>query len=65
MLQKLNELIQSHGNDTEDQDRSDDHIQLKYLSSIDDQISEPLPGSQEFPYDHTYEREAYIDLHIA
>ena len=49
MLQPLNHLIKSHGNNTEYNNRSNYHIQLEDLASINDQITKPSSCRQEFP----------------
>ena len=40
MLQMLYQLIQSHSNNTENNDRCNYHIELKYLRTVNDQISQ-------------------------
>ena len=41
VLCKLQQLIKPHRNDTQKQDGCNEHIQLQYLASVDDQIAEP------------------------
>ena len=38
---------------------------MKYLGSVDDQVSQAKPGRQEFSDDHAHQAEADIDLHVA
>ena len=48
VLCKLQQLIKPHRNDTQKQDGCNEHIQLQYLASVDDQIAEPASGSEKF-----------------
>lgn len=65
MLQPLDDLVQRHGNDTQDDNGCNHHIELENLASINDQITKPPSGCQEFTDDDTDKGQANIYLHRA
>lgn len=65
MLQSLDHLVKRHGDDAEDHDGCDYHVELEDLRPINDQIPKTPAGGEEFPDNNAHEREADIDFHIA
>ena len=53
VLGKLNQAIEAEGNQTENQNGTDDEIKLEYLTAIYDQISQPPSGGQKFANNDT------------
>ena len=64
-FQKINRLIQRHGDDTENNDAHHHHMQLKHLASVDDQIAQTLSGADKLPDDDAHQAQADIHLHVA
>lgn len=65
MFQTLNQLIQNHGDSAQNNDRSDQHIELKYLGTVNNQIPEAASGRQKFSNDNAHKAQSDIDFHIA
>ena len=61
----IDQSIQSHCHNTEQNNRHEKPIHLKYLTGIDDQISKSAFGSEKFSDDHTDQAETDIDLENA
>ena len=62
VFDELDGFIETQGDETEDNDAGDDHIQLKYLGTIDNQVSQAAPCRKEFSDDDAYQSQAYIYL---
>ncbi len=62
VFNELDGFIEPKGDETEDNDAGDDHIQLKYLGTIDNQVSQAAPCRKEFSDDDAYQSQAYIYL---
>ncbi len=62
MLDHLDALVESHGDEAQKQYIQDDQIELEDLGTVDDQVSETSPRREKFAYDNTHQREADIDL---
>lgn len=62
MLDKLNRLIKQQGDDTQDDNACDHHIQLENLGTVYDQISQASPGGKEFTDDYAYQSQTDIDF---
>ncbi len=65
MLRTLDQLVKYHGDGAQDNDGSDDHIELEHLRPVDNQIAETASRGQKFPYDNAHERKADVDFHTA
>jgi len=65
VLRILNELVEPHGDEAENDDARYDEMELEYLASVYNQIAETVAGGEKFPDDDAYERQADIDLHRA
>ena len=61
----LDELIQPHCYDAENQDTGNDKVELEYLTSIDNQITKSSAGGKKFADNNAYQSEPYVDLHGA
>ena len=59
------ELVEEHGQNTQDNDAHHDPVQFENLAAIDDQITETGIGGEEFTDDDTYQAQTDIDFHIA
>lgn len=62
----LNEIqngIQPHCDHAQDYDGHQHPCQLKGLGTVDDQISKPLPCTNEFTDDHADQAQSNIDFH--
>lgn len=57
--------IQRHRHNTEQHDRHDQPIHLKYLAGVNDQISQSVPRRKEFPDHYPDQAQPDIDFHIA
>ena len=55
MFQTLNQLIEQHSDCAENDNRGDDHIKLKHLRTLDDQIAETASCGEKLTDDHTHE----------
>ena len=62
MFDILNAGVEPKGYDTEQKNGCDHHIQLKYLGSINDQISKTSSGGKEFSDNDTYQSQTNIDF---
>ena len=62
MLDHLYGFIKSQGNNAQDDNACDHHIQLKYLGAVDDQVAKSPPGGEKFSDDHAYQRQP--DVHL-
>lgn len=60
MLDVLDGLIEPQSDETEDDNAGDNHIQLEYLGTVDDQVSKAPSCRKEFSYDDAYQSQAYI-----
>lgn len=65
MFQTLDQFVKAHGDGAENQNRGDHHVELEYLRSIDDQVSQTSPGGKKFTDDDANQRKSDVDLHIA
>ncbi len=65
MFQALDQFVKAHGDGAENQNRGDHHVELEYLRSIDDQVSQTSPGGKKFTDDDANQRKSDVDLHIA
>ena len=65
MFRALNQFIKHHGNDTENDNGSNDHIELEYLRAVDDQIAEAPSRGQKFADDNAHKGKADVDFHAA
>ena len=54
-LDKMNQAIQQDGDQTENHDAHQYHVQFKYLGTIDNQVTEAASCSQKFADDHAYQ----------
>ena len=63
LLRRAQALVQKHGQDAEDHDGGQHQIQLEDLASVDDEVAQALPASDEFADDDAHEAEADVDLH--
>ena len=63
LFQKIKHCIQSHGNNTQDHNGHKNPGEFKGLASIDDEISEAFPGTDELADDNTYQTEANVYFH--
>ena len=59
------DLIETEGDDTQDDQRGDQIVQLEDLACIDDQISKSLPCGKKFPDDHAHQTKPDIDFQNA
>lgn len=65
VLRTLDQLVKYHGDGAQDNDRSDDHIELEHLRPVDNQIPESPSCGEKFPDDNAYEGKPDIDFHAA
>ena len=65
MLRTLDQLIKHHSDGAQDNDGSDDHIELEHLRPVDNQIPESPSRGEKFPDDNAYEGKPDIDFHAA
>ncbi len=65
MFCALNQFIEGHSDEAEDDDGGDYHVQLEYLRTINDQIAKASSGSQKFADDDAYQRQADVYFHAA
>lgn len=65
LLQQIDQRIQKHRHDAEQDNAHQQPIHLKYLTGINDQIPQPAPRCQKFPDHNPHQAEPDIDLHIA
>ena len=61
----VDQSIQSHCHNTEQNNRHEKPIHLKYLTGIDDQISKSAFGSEKFSDNDSHKTKSDIDFHIA
>ena len=61
----IDQSIQSHCHNTEQNNRHEKPIHLKYLTGIDDQISKSAFGSEKFSDNDSHKTKSDIDFHIA
>ena len=64
-LQQIDQRVEQGCHDTQKTDRHQKPIHLKDLTGVDDEITEPVFGSQEFTDDNTYKAQPDVYLHIA
>lgn len=60
---QIQALIQAHGQDAENYNGHQHHIQLEDLAPVDDKIAQSFPASDEFADDDAHQAEADIDFH--
>lgn len=60
---KINCLIENHGHDTENDNGHENHVKLEHLTSINNQIPQPLPASNEFSDNDSHKTESDVYLH--
>lgn len=65
MFYTLDQLVEHHSNCAQDNNRSDHHIELEHLRTVDNQISEPPSCGEKLPDNDTHKGETDIDLHTA
>ena len=58
------ELVEEHGQDTQDDDAHHDPVQFEDLTAINDQITQSCIGGEKFTDDDPNEAETDIDFHI-
>lgn len=63
LFNQVQNLIQPHGNDTQNQNGHQNRSQFKGLAGIDDEIAKPLPGADKFSDDHANQTKSDINLH--
>ena len=62
MLYTLDSFIEAKGNDTEDNNACDHHIQLEDLTSVDDQITKTALCCQKFADDDAHQCKTDVDF---
>ena len=62
-FRQIQALIQAHGQDAENYNGHQHHIQLEDLAPVDDKIAQSFPASDEFADDDAHQAEADIDFH--
>lgn len=61
-FQQADHRVEPHGDDAQDDDGQDDPVQLEHLAAVNDEVSQPLSGTDEFPDDDAHQRQTDVDL---
>lgn len=64
-FQQIDQGIEHHCHEAEENNTHQQPIHLKYLTGINNQIPQPAPRCQKFPDHNPHQAESDVDLHIA
>lgn len=64
-FKKVDEGVERHCHNAQDDDGHEEPIHLEYLAGVDNKIPKPVPCRQKFPDDNSHKAQPDIDFHVA